>query len=175
MSSSAGTKTSIQVEDGNFRLNTRFLEHHPVTSSLTNQKKVTHPAALTPNLHLNTLPRKTSGLLSTSCPVSLLGPCSKHLSAPNSDVLVCLASLRVRYTNLHSTTILASQPGAHACDRSTLAGGSPFPESPAAAKAHFFSGNSEGLSLTDTNHHSTRLFGAEKCPDLQFTFTFVLV
>ena len=34
----------------NFRLNTRFLEHPSVASPPTNQKKVTHPAALTPNL-----------------------------------------------------------------------------------------------------------------------------
>ena len=33
----------------NSRLNTRFLEHSSVASPPTNQKKVTHPAALTPN------------------------------------------------------------------------------------------------------------------------------
>ena len=43
------TKAPTQVEDGNFRLNTRFLEHRPATSPPTNQTKVTHPAALTPN------------------------------------------------------------------------------------------------------------------------------
>ena len=37
-----------KVEDGNFRLSPRFLEHH--TSPPTNQKKVTHSAALTPNV-----------------------------------------------------------------------------------------------------------------------------
>ena len=39
LSSSAGTKAPIQVEDGDFRLNTRFLEHCLFTSPLTNQKK----------------------------------------------------------------------------------------------------------------------------------------
>ena len=43
-----------QVEDGNFRLNTRFLEHSSVASPPANQKKkkkkVTNPAALTPNV-----------------------------------------------------------------------------------------------------------------------------
>ena len=43
-----------QVEDGNFRLNTRFLEHSSAASPPTNQKKkkkqVTNPAALTPNV-----------------------------------------------------------------------------------------------------------------------------
>ena len=37
-----------KVEDGNFRLSPRFLEHH--TSPPTSQKKVTHTAALTPNV-----------------------------------------------------------------------------------------------------------------------------
>ena len=61
LSSSMGTNAPTQVEDGNFRLNTsmwtpdwlepedwwlRFLEHHPVTSPPTNQRKVTHPADL---------------------------------------------------------------------------------------------------------------------------------
>ena len=49
LSSSAETKAGSQMEDGNFRLNARFLEHCPVTSSPTNQKRVTHSAALTPN------------------------------------------------------------------------------------------------------------------------------
>ena len=38
--SSAASKTSSQIEDGKFRLRTRFLEHHPVISPPTNQKKV---------------------------------------------------------------------------------------------------------------------------------------
>ena len=46
------TGAPTQVEDGNFRLNTRFLEHSSVASPPTNQKKkkVTNPAALTPNV-----------------------------------------------------------------------------------------------------------------------------
>ena len=39
-----------QVEDGDFRLSSRFLQHCSVTSPPTNQKKVSHPAALIPNL-----------------------------------------------------------------------------------------------------------------------------
>ena len=39
-----------QVKDGNFRLSTRFLEHRSVASPPSNQKKVTHPAALTYNV-----------------------------------------------------------------------------------------------------------------------------
>ena len=42
------------MEDGSFRLNTRFLEHSSVASPPTNQKKkkkkVTNPAALNPNV-----------------------------------------------------------------------------------------------------------------------------
>ena len=41
-------------KQGNFRLSTRFLVHHPVTSPSTNQKKVTHLGVLE-------LPRKSSG------------------------------------------------------------------------------------------------------------------
>ena len=48
-SSSVGTKAPTQVEDGDFTLNTRFLEHHPLTSLSTSHKKVTHPEALAPN------------------------------------------------------------------------------------------------------------------------------
>lgn len=41
-------KGPTQMEDGNFRLNARFLQHGPITSLPTNQKKVTHPLSLTP-------------------------------------------------------------------------------------------------------------------------------
>jgi len=46
------TGAPTQVEDGNFRLKTRFLEHSSVGSPATNQKKkkVTNPVALTPNV-----------------------------------------------------------------------------------------------------------------------------
>ena len=40
LSSSAGTKAGIEVQDVNSKLSTRFLEHCPVTSPPTNQKKV---------------------------------------------------------------------------------------------------------------------------------------
>ena len=46
------TGAATQVEDGNFRLNTRSLEHSAVASPPANQKnkRVTNPAALTPNV-----------------------------------------------------------------------------------------------------------------------------
>ena len=44
------------MEDGNSRTDTRFLEHCPVTSPATNQKKVIHPSALTPNFTYKTSP-----------------------------------------------------------------------------------------------------------------------
>ena len=44
------TGAPTQVKGGNFSLSTRFLEHHSVASPPTNQKKVTHPTALTPNV-----------------------------------------------------------------------------------------------------------------------------
>ena len=44
------TGALTQVKDGNFRLSTRFLEHHSVALPPTNQKKVTHPQTLTLNV-----------------------------------------------------------------------------------------------------------------------------
>ena len=44
------TGAPTQVEDGNFRMSTRFLEHSSDASPPTNQKKVTQSAALTPNV-----------------------------------------------------------------------------------------------------------------------------
>ena len=48
------TVAPTQVVDCNFRINTRFLEHSSVASPPANQKKkkrkVTNPAALTPNV-----------------------------------------------------------------------------------------------------------------------------
>ena len=57
---SAGTKATTQGENANTRLNTRFLEHRLITSPPTNQKKVSHPAVLTPNFTYKTLPGKPS-------------------------------------------------------------------------------------------------------------------
>ena len=46
----SGTKVPTPIENGNFRLSTRFLgNHHAVASPPTNQKKVICPAAITPN------------------------------------------------------------------------------------------------------------------------------
>ena len=122
-SSSTGAGAPTQVEDGNFRLSIstwtpdwlepkgcclRFLGHHPVTSPPINQKKATHPAALPQNLPLKILPSNPSEslgfFLSMSCSCSLLGPCNKPFSAPNSDISVCLASLCIGHTKLGSTT-----------------------------------------------------------------------
>ena len=40
LSSSAGTRAGTEVQDGNSKLSTRFLEHGPGTSPPTNQKKI---------------------------------------------------------------------------------------------------------------------------------------
>lgn len=109
LSSSTGTKASIQVEDGNFRLNLstwtpdwsepedwglRFLEQHPVTSLPMNQKKVTQPATLTPNLLLNTLPWNTleSSVFWAWVVHYLWLALVINLSLLQTDVSVCLAS-----------------------------------------------------------------------------------
>ena len=71
------------VEDGNFRLNTRFLEHSSVASPPTHQpikkkkkkkKKVTNPAALTQNVASCFWGPVMTILLSL-----LFGPCLFHL------------------------------------------------------------------------------------------------
>ena len=66
--SSGGTKPPSphphphpEVEDGNFGLSTRFLEHHLITSPPTNQKKATHPTALTPNFAYKNFSPQTVG------------------------------------------------------------------------------------------------------------------
>ena len=61
LSPSAGTKAPTLVEDGNSWLSTGFLEHRPVTSPPTNQKKAIHPGALTPNFAYKYFSLKTVG------------------------------------------------------------------------------------------------------------------
>ena len=74
------------MEDGNFRLNTRFLEHSSVASPPTNQqqqqqqqqqqkkKNITKPAALTPNVA-----SCFWGPVMTILLDLLFGPCLFHL------------------------------------------------------------------------------------------------
>ena len=102
LSSSAGTNVPIQVEDGNFRLSTGFLEHRPVTSPPTNQKKVIHPVAFTPNFaYKNYFPKSIGELRSFEHepPILLAWPCNKPFSAPNSKRFG-LAPLCVGHVNL---------------------------------------------------------------------------
>ena len=68
------TGAPTQVEDGNFRLNTRFLEHSSVASPPTNQKEVTHPAALSPDVAFCFWGPGMTILLGL-----LFGPCLFHL------------------------------------------------------------------------------------------------
>ena len=79
LSSSARTKVLTQVEDGNFKLNTRFLEHCLPCYLATNQSEESHtPCRPHPKFCLlKTSPPKplgSLGVLSTSHPFSLLGP-----------------------------------------------------------------------------------------------------
>ena len=86
--SSVGTKAPTQVEDDDFMLNTGFLEHHPPTSPSTNQKKVTHPEALTLNIAFKyfSLEVIREFWFSWVPSVFLAWPCNKTFSVPNSDV-----------------------------------------------------------------------------------------
>ena len=71
------TGAPTQVEDGNFNLNTRFLEHSSVASPPTNQKKkkkVTDPATLIPNVA-----SCFWGPVMTILLGLLFGPCLFHL------------------------------------------------------------------------------------------------
>ena len=74
------TRAPTQVGDGNFRLSTRFLEHHPLTSPPTNQKKVTHPAVLTPNFAYKNFSPKTVRGFEHEPPILLAWPCNKPFS-----------------------------------------------------------------------------------------------
>ena len=95
------------MEDGNFRLSTRFLEHCPIISPPTNQKKVTHPAALTPNFAYKTSPHNMGefGFFEHKPPILFAWPCNKPFSAPNSYISVCLVSLWVQHRNFCLETI----------------------------------------------------------------------
>ena len=100
--SSIRTEASTQTKVVNFRPRTRFLEHHPVTSSSTNQKKARHSVALTPNFAFNNASMKSIWELRSlhAChSFSLFG----IYNNPNSGVSVCLASLCVGLTNLWLT------------------------------------------------------------------------
>ena len=68
------------MEDGNFRLSTGSLEHHPVTAPPINQKKTPHPEAFTPNFAYKNFSLKTIrdfGVLNMSRLFSWLGPAIK--------------------------------------------------------------------------------------------------
>ena len=95
------------MEDGNFKLSTRFLEQCPVTSSPTNQKKVSYPAALTPSFaHVSFSPqtRGVWGVISTSHVFFLHGPAIKLSLLQTLTFWVCLASLCTGHTDSHSVT-----------------------------------------------------------------------
>ena len=75
--SSARIKAPTQIEDGNFRLSTRFLQHHSVTWSPTDQKKVTHlqpSAQIFPTKTFPWKPSESSGFFEQEHLFSSLGP-----------------------------------------------------------------------------------------------------
>ena len=85
LSSSTGNKIPTHMEDGNFRLSTRYLEYHPVTLPPTNQNKVTHTAALTLNFSYKNFSLKTIrefGVSQHESPILLVWHSNKHLSPP---------------------------------------------------------------------------------------------
>lgn len=108
LSSSTGIKAPTQIEDGNFRLSTRFLGHH---STALNQpfrkkkkKKITLPASLTPKVaykivrQFRTLERESS-IFAWCCKLqcfSLFGLIvHKVLSQFQSSVLFSVSSLHL--------------------------------------------------------------------------------
>ena len=91
LSSSTGIKAPTQIEDGNFRLSTRFLGHHSTALNQPFRKKKKKKKLHFLHLSLPKLPIKlsdSSELLSVSR-LFLLG-------AANSNVSACLASLCIR-------------------------------------------------------------------------------
>ena len=82
-----------QLGDGNFRLS---MEHRPITSSPTNENKVTGSSALTLNFAFENFSLKTIRVqvFENQPPVLLSQPCNQSFSAPDSDTSVCLASQR---------------------------------------------------------------------------------
>lgn len=90
------------VEDGNFRLSIRFLEHCPATSPPTNQKRVTN----IPNFAYKDFSQKSirEFRIFEHEPPVLSSPCSKHFFAPNSTFQLiwahCVSSGRERDLSL---------------------------------------------------------------------------
>lgn len=94
VSSFAGTPT--QEEDVRFLFPVQAEHEIPVSSPPTNQKRVTCPAALPPHfVYKNFSPRIIEELRVFECepPVLLSWPFDKTYSAPDYNLLVCLASL----------------------------------------------------------------------------------
>ena len=96
------------MEDSNFRLSARFLEHCPVRSPPTSQKKVTHFAALIPNFAYKNFYPQTFRMFRgfEHLPPVLLAWPWNEFSAPDSDSSVCLASLCAGHTHLCWLTLL---------------------------------------------------------------------
>ena len=77
-------------------------------SLLTDQKKVTHLAALTQNFAYKNLSLKTIGefwFFEQELPILLAWPCNKPLSASNFDISICPVSLCIQNTNLNTVTV----------------------------------------------------------------------
>lgn len=79
-----------------------------VSSPPTNQKKATHPAVLPPNFAYKNSSLKTMRVFGFFEHWAIHSPCSKLFSAPNSAILVCLASLCVEH-KLGFYNILSAQ------------------------------------------------------------------
>ena len=106
------------MKDGNFRLSTRLLEHYPVTSPSTNQKKIIHPCRFyfkCSNVLLQKIffPQtiREFGISEHQPPTLLAWPYNKPFSAPNLDILVCMTSLCIGHMNLHLLTVPAIREG----------------------------------------------------------------
>ena len=96
-----------RVENGKLQMNRRFLEYNTDrVQPPTNQKKVIHPAVLTPNFVFKIFSpnrRGSLGNLSPSYPFSMLGPCN-NFSLFQRDILVvwpqCARAHKLRLSNL---------------------------------------------------------------------------
>ena len=89
-----GNEAATQVEDGNFRLSTRFLEHHPDT--LLGRKHIHCSPLQKPIKTFPPKPSESSGFWAWVTHL-LTWPCNNPFSAPNSNILsyLCIRSMNL--------------------------------------------------------------------------------
>ena len=81
------------MEDGNLRLSTRFPEHHPLTSSQANQRKVTHPNYTYKNFSLKSIGE--FGVWGYKPPIPLTWPCN-NISVLQKKLMMMMTIIKAK-------------------------------------------------------------------------------